>query len=456
MLEEDVKSNLKKALKHNEATTNLSEFTVSESLLKYVYKSLKHLPNIETIIWSNNSGHGNDESDAVVKLKTKVNKHLQSNRILFKELKQELAKNDSTTKLIHLNELAIENLEQFLVFVLKSLDFLSNITVIEWPQVCLTLSVEKQKGLMEKIEERLDDHQNRKKRYIESELRIKLKSNETSVDLSEFEMNESFLKTVLDALESSHLPNIENIKWPSNSNASNESLLGKLNVILSERKEKFKEIKEKLKQNKTQIDLSDMNELTNEEKDSEMFLVYVLKSLDQFTNITKIKWPLKIDEKRNDFMEKINEKLGSNLKILGNKDDDENSKNRREKLIEEIKLFEKFPNDYSHCIFARHVYLYAAIATNNEENKEKFDEIATNHFKEKFSKMYENGWRVKQVHVESGFKSILYINETRKQLVLAFKGVQLEVRDLFLKGKMCSLISIIRIVVSRLQIDCKP
>ena len=70
--------------------------------------------------------------------------------------------------------------------------------------------------------------------------------------------------------------------------------------------------------------------------------------------------------------------------------------------------------------------------------------------------MYENGWRVKQVHVENGFKSILYINETRKQLVLAFKGVQLEVRDLFLKGKIFSLISIIRIVVSRLQIDCKP
>ena len=119
MLEEDVKSNLKKALKHNEATTNLSEFTVSETLLKYVYKSLKHLPNIETIIWPNNSGHGNDESDAVVKLKTKVNKHLQSNRIMFKELKQELAKNDPTTKLIHLNELASVNLELFLVYVTR-------------------------------------------------------------------------------------------------------------------------------------------------------------------------------------------------------------------------------------------------------------------------------------------------------------------------------------------------
>ena len=441
MLEEDVKNNLKKTLKRNVATTNLSEFTVSEPILKYVYKKLKHLPNIETIIWSNDSGYGSDESEAMVKLKTKVNKHLQSNRIMFKELKQELAKNDSTTKLIHLNELAIENLELFLVYVLKSLDFLTNITIIEWPQVCMSLSVKKQKGLMENIEERLDEHLKRKKRNVESELRIKLKSNETCVELSQFEMNESLLKTVLDALESSHLPNIENIKWPSNSNSSNVSLLGKLNVILSERKEKFKEIKEQLMQNKTQIDLSDMNEFTNEEEDSEIFLVYVLKSLDQFTNITKIKWPLKIDEKRNDLMEKINEKLGSNLKILGNEDDDDNSKNTREKLIEEIKQFEKFPNDYRHCIFARHIYLYAGEATNNKENKENYDEIATNHFKEEFSKMYEDGWRVKQVHVESGFKSILYINETRKQLVLTFKGVQLEVRDLFLKGKISSLIN---------------
>ena len=70
--------------------------------------------------------------------------------------------------------------------------------------------------------------------------------------------------------------------------------------------------------------------------------------------------------------------------------------------------------------------------------------------------MFEKGWGVKQVHVENGFESILYINETRKQQVLEFKGVQLEVLDLFLKGEICFLISIIRIVVSRLQIDCMP
>ena len=146
-------------------------------------------------------------------------------------------------------------------------------------------------------------------------------------------------------------------------------------------------------------------------------------------------------------MEKINEKHGSNLKGLDQikltheNDDHESSKNRREKLIEEIKHYEKFPNDYRHCILARHVYLYAGQTTNYKENKEKIDEIATNHFKEKFSKMYKDGWRVKQVNVESGFKSILYINETKKQLVLAFKGVKLEVRDLFLKGKICSLIN---------------
>jgi hypothetical protein len=455
-MEENVKNNLKKKLKRNETTTDLSEFNISESNLEYVYKSLKHLPNIENLIWP--SGYSQkDDLEPIEKLKNKVNKRLQTNRTMFKELKQELVKNDSTTDLRQFNDLALEDTEKFLLYVLKSLEMLKNITAIEWPDVCLSLSEKTQKNLLEKIEERVDENRKRKSKNkldneVERKLRKKLKSNEAHIDLSEFEMNDAILNVALDALQSSHLPNIENIKWSTNSTSnSNEPLQEQLSKILSKRKEKFKEIKEKLTKNETQIDLSETLIL---DEDIEMFLVYILKSLEKLSNITKIKWPkncitLKI-EKQQDLMEKINEKLSSNLKnhldmnreLLmrheqGEGRNVEDGKNSRKKLIEKIKHYEKFPNDYRYCVFSRHVYLYGGKATLEENKKELrvIDETATNHLKENFTKLYEDGWRVDQVQIENGFKSVLYINETRKQLVLAFKGVQLELRDLFLEGE---------------------
>jgi hypothetical protein len=180
------------------------------------------------------------------------------------------------------------------------------------------------------------------------------------------------------------------------------------------------------------------------DEDLEMFLIYVLKSLEKLSNITKIKWPsncqtLKIVQHQ-DLMEKINDKLSSNLKNLkgANVEDDDDKSLSREKLIKEIKQYEKFPNDYRHCIFSRHLYMYAGEKTDKKDSNNKqssvIDEAASNHLKDKFTTLYDDGWRVDQVQIENSFKSILYINEKRKQLVLAFKGVQLEIRDLFLKG----------------------
>jgi hypothetical protein len=108
-------------------------------------------------------------------------------------------------------------------------------------------------------------------------------------------------------------------------------------------------------------------------------------------------------------------------------------KSDKEKLIGEIKQYEKFPNDYRHCVFSRHVYLFNDIATSKKVSNE-IDKITSNHLKESFTKLYDDGWRVNQVQKENGFMSILYVNEMRKQLVLAFKGVQLAIKDLFLKG----------------------
>ena len=449
-MDENVRDNIKKKLKRNETTTDLCEFNISESFLEYVYKSLKHLPNIETLIWPSDQRSQDDVTEPIKKLKNKVNKRLQTNRSMFKELKQELVKNESTTDLKQFNELALVETEKFLVYISKSLEILQNIVTIQWPDVCLSLSEKTQQSLKEKIEERLDENRKRRSKIkldneVERKLRKQLKANQANIDLSEFEMNDAVLNVVLDALQSVHLPNIENIKWSTNSTSnSNEPLLEQLNEILSKRREKFKEIKEKLTKNETQIDLSETLIL---DEDIEMSLIYVLKSLETLSNITKIKWPsncltLKI-EKQQDLMEKINEKLSSNLKNLKGDNVEDGDKNlSREKLIEEIKQYEKFPNDYRHCIFSRHLYMYACEKTNKkdaikEENTKEsraIDEAASNHLKEKFTKLYEDGWRVDQVHKENGFKSMLYINETRKQLVLAFKGVQLEIRDLFLKG----------------------
>jgi len=136
-MDENVKDNLKKKLKRNETTTDLSEFNINESFLEYVYKSLKHLPNIETLIWPSDQSQGDDFTEPIKKLRNKVNKRLQTNRIMFKELKQELVKNESTTDLRQFNELAREETVKFLVYISKSLETLQNITAIEWPDAGL-------------------------------------------------------------------------------------------------------------------------------------------------------------------------------------------------------------------------------------------------------------------------------------------------------------------------------
>jgi hypothetical protein len=317
-MEENLKNNLKKKLKRNETTTDLSEFNISKSILDYVYKSLEHLPNIENLIWPS----GFSQKDDLEPVKKLVNKRLLTNRNMFKELKQELVKNDSTTDLRQFNELAVVDTETFLVYVLKSLEMLKNITAIEWPDVCLSLSEKTQKNLLEKIEDRLDEN---------------------------------------------------------------------------------------LKRNKNK-----------------------------------------------DFTEKNN--AGAKFKNLVNPErgNIEDGINSREKLIEKIKHYEKFPNDYRYCVFSRHVYLYGGKATLEENNKELrvIDETATNHLKENFNKLYEDGWRVGQVQIVNGFKSVLYINETRKQLVLAFKGVQLELKDLFLEGKIMYIRVKIRYVLMKILLNC--
>ena len=104
-----------------------------------------------------------------------------------------------------------------------------------------------------------------------------------------------------------------------------------------------------------------------------------------------------------------------------------------DKLIQNITNYEQFPNHYRHCVFNRHAYLYAGESTKTVSGVSDIDQRATDHFKEKYKRLYDDGWKVKQVSKEKGLTSILYINKMRKQLVLTFKGVQLGLNDFFLK-----------------------
>ena len=86
--------------------------------------------------------------------------------------------------------------------------------------------------------------------------------------------------------------------------------------------------------------------------------------------------------------------------------------------------FSRFPSDYIHCLLASHCY--------TKRDKNTLEE-----------KMNNLGWKVEEKlslipkEVEKGAKpkkylSILYKNESTRQLVLAFRGIKLKVKDFFL------------------------
>ena len=310
---------------------------------------------------------------------------------------------------------------------------------------------------------------------IEDDLFKALKFSEQKVDLSTFEFNEYVAKFVQDNLK--QFPNIEEIVWSSEYSETEsifereaKQLKDSIKKLLEENRENFRELKKVLAKNETQTDLSQFepqlvensekfnqvkevlteNEtqadfsqfqpqlVENKEKCNEVkeflaenetqtdlsqfqpqldkkdtFLIYVLKSLDKLPNISLIKWPQTLSsltkQSHIDLMNKI-----------------------EDKLIQNIKNYEKFANHYRHGLFSRHAYLYAGESTKTIGVSE-IDQRATDHFKEKYKKLHDDGWEVKQVNKEEGFTSILYINKMRKQLVLTFKGVQLGINDFFLK-----------------------
>jgi hypothetical protein len=125
-------------------------------------------------------------------------------------------------------------------------------------------------------------------------------------------------------------------------------------------------------------------------------------------------------------MEKTNRHIGALFLSQHdeNRFDSSESKHRISKYISQNNdNFTRFPSDYIHCLLSCHCY------TNRDETLEK--------------KLNDLGWKVeeellipsekddKKNDKPNMYVSILYKNESTRQLVLGFKGIKLKVKDWF-------------------------
>ncbi len=143
---------IKEELLKNEATTDLSQFETieAESLLTYVRKSLEKHDNISTIIWPQTC-LSLCEPDHI-ELINSIDGKLSENKAKFRELKEELLKNEVTTDLSRFETIEAGSL---LTYVLKNIEKLENITNIIWPEACLSLYEPGHIELMNNIDDKL-------------------------------------------------------------------------------------------------------------------------------------------------------------------------------------------------------------------------------------------------------------------------------------------------------------
>lgn len=97
------------------------------------------------------------------------------------------------------------------------------------------------------------------------------------------------------------------------------------------------------------------------------------------------------------------------------------------KLIKTNKKYRLFPNDHIHCLLSLHC--------NQTEFKPDYKINNYSLFsKGTFKLLKEQEWKVEEVFEEKGYKSVVYINQKAKNIVLAFQGIKLEIKDLFLEN----------------------
>jgi tetratricopeptide (TPR) repeat protein len=163
-------------------------------------------------------------------------------------------------------------------------------------------------------------------------------------------------------------------------------------------KEAEQVINEEISKNETLCDLSLIEVNRNN-------LSFILDNLDTNKNIGYIKLSENSNDEINDLKEKIENKL-----IKNNED------------------YRLFPNDYIHCLLSLHC---------NQTKFESDYKINNSLFSEsKFKLLQDQEWKVEEVFEEKGYKSVVYINQKKKNIVLAFQGIKLEIKDFFLKDNL--------------------
>jgi hypothetical protein len=131
----------------------LGHFEFNVSLVEHVLKHLRHFPNIEQITWS---GASEVETLYILKETKQISTQLDETREKFKEIKEELNKNEATIDLSRFESIEVDLL---LVYVLKSLEKLDNIITINLPQTCFLPSSDPSRmDLMNKIDEKLNNN----------------------------------------------------------------------------------------------------------------------------------------------------------------------------------------------------------------------------------------------------------------------------------------------------------
>lgn len=113
-------------------------------------------------------------------------------------------------------------------------------------------------------------------------------------------------------------------------------------------------------------------------------------------------------------------------------------------LISNIENYSKYPTNYIYCLLANHVYCFTKLKENLETTTNQMKEISGFSFKQEqlneedihcdniWQQLKDSNWVIYEILKLNGYKSIIYINEKSKQIVLAYQGMKFKLEDYFI------------------------
>jgi hypothetical protein len=171
------------------------------------------------------------------------------------------------------------------------------------------------------------------------------------------------------------------------------------------------------------IDLTNVNDFLDDDR----FLPRILDNLNTNSYVGKIIWP-------------VNKPIYNEIVELIEKKIKENNWN-----------FERFPNYFVHCLLSSHVYT----VSNEDINKS----VEFKNDLKKYNNCLEN-WIIKVVNDKqdtNGYLGVIYLNEKKKQMVVAHKGTVFKKRDVLFNTKdiYTDIIGILNGEKVDQQVECK-